>query len=144
MAGFHRDGHKYYIMCMIIVRHCLCIWALDIDEEYLRPLLTWDSEVAPMEKLKAKPLDFASIHKDIRDIHNSFDVTTNMGDFHKIGFSPSDETEYQHVYAYRHNRHLVYSNVTTTMMGKLCHIQENQNYVEASQRNSVMKVFLRK
>ena len=40
---------------------------VDIDEEYLRPLLTWDSEVAPMEKLKkAKPLDFASVHKQLR------------------------------------------------------------------------------
>lgn len=95
------------------------------SEECIRKLMTWDSNVTPTETLKDAA--GSSAHDRIKDDPKSFsahfNATMKMNDFQGIKYEEGQEDS-ELLYIYRHSRHLTYSNILTTMMSKLCLIQE--------------------
>ena len=95
--------------------------------------MDWDCLVTQTEKLKvAGSHAYSIIQRDLQNLHQCCHIETTAGYFRQIPVPPgsaSGQAEQQCVYVYMHNKHLAFSNVTLTMLEKLCIIEEHKNYV---------------
>ena len=101
---------------------------IDLSDEYLRNLITWNDNITPSETLKMAGLAaYTSVQSDLKSIRSHF-CSMKMGDFQKVNCSEIGQEDYEHLYIYRFTEHLIYSNTTTTKMARLCPISEQQNF----------------
>ena len=115
----------------------------DLSGEYVREIMTWDSEVAAGITLKsAKHSEHAQINLDISLIHNHVGAKLSMHQFVKIQCCGSRQ-DYDDLFVYEHSGHFSYLSIKMTMMAKLCIVNESIKLLTPCPNPHVMNLFFR-
>jgi len=113
----------------------------DLSGEYVREIMTWDSEVAAGITLKnAKHSEHAQINSDISLIRNHVGAKLSMHQFVKIQCCGSQD--YDDLFVYEHSGHFSYSSIKMTMMAKLCIVNESIKLLTPCPKSSCHESFL--
>ena len=114
---------------------------VEIMGDLVRANMSWKSYITEAITLKESA---AAAHKIIKEdlkaiqIHIDSSIKT-MCDFVKTDLT--GQQDYKHLYISKHNHHITYSKVTTTMMSKLCFIKECSNLLTPCNKASCHEIY---
>ena len=97
---------------------CIVEFYIDLSDEYLKNIITWNDRITPSETLRMAGLAaYRNMEGDIEIIHSHHYIVWKwISDFQNDDCSEIGQGDYQYLYIYRFSEHVIYLNTTTTKM----------------------------